>query len=143
MGHRILRADESFWRPSNSMKIANTDVGRQLEAHELGARFWRLEPGQASTKHRHRTVEELYLLLEGTGRMRVDDTVLTLDVHDSVVVDASSVRQIFNDTDAAQLWFIVGAPIEPANTLNMTADELAWYYPDGPTALPPELTDAP
>ena len=29
---------------------------------------------------------------------------------------------------------------EPANTLEMTPEQLAELYPDGPQALPPELT---
>ena len=48
-------------------------------------------------------------------------------------------RQPFNDTDADQLWLIVGAPHEAANTLEMTPETLAFIYPDGPRALPPEL----
>ena len=39
----------------------------------LGARLWRLAPGQASTRHRHAAQEELYVVLEGTGRMRVGE----------------------------------------------------------------------
>jgi hypothetical protein len=34
---------------------------------------------------------------------------------------------------------VVGAPPEPANTLEMTDEQLAFRYPDGPKALPPEL----
>ena len=48
-------------------------------------------------------------------------------------------RQVFNDTDADALWLVVGAPPEPANTLEMTPEQLAQLYPDGPRALPPEL----
>jgi hypothetical protein len=50
------------------------------------------------------------------------------------------VRQVFNDTDADALWLVAGAPAEAANTLEMTPEQLAWMYPDGPKALPPELT---
>ena len=57
----------------------NTDLGKQLEATRLGARLWRLAPGQASTRHRHIEQEELYVLLEGRGRVRVDDELLTLE----------------------------------------------------------------
>jgi hypothetical protein len=46
----------------------------------------------------------------------------------------------YNDTDADALWLVVGAPPEAANTLEMTAEQLAHLYPDGPKALPPELT---
>jgi uncharacterized cupin superfamily protein len=139
MAYRLLRSAEAFWRPSNQMSIENTDLGKQLEAGALGARLWRLTPGQASTKHRHRSQEELYLLLEGTGRVRIDEEALTLEPMDSLLVEPSSVRQLFNDTDADQLWLVVGAPPEAANTLEMSAEQLRELYPDGPRALPPEL----
>lgn len=122
------------------MGVLNTDLAGQLEAGALGARLWRLEPGQASTRHRHRSQEELYLLLAGTGRIRVDDELLTLHAHDALLVEPDTVRQVFNDTDSEQLWLVFGAPPEAANTLEMSADDLAYLYPDGPKALPPELT---
>lgn len=140
MAYRRLSASEAYWRPSNQMGIENTDLGGQLEARQLGARLWRLKPGQASTRHRHFDQEELYLLLEGSGRIRVDDDLLTPEPLDSVLVEPSSARQVFNDTGADQLWFVVGAPREMANTLEMTAAQLASLYPDGPKALPPELS---
>ena len=139
VSYRVLPASEAFWRPSNQMKVANTDLGRQLEARQLGARLWRLKPGQASTRHRHVDQEELYLLLEGSGRMRVDDDLLTFEPLDAILVEPDSVRQLFNDTTANQLWFVAGAPPEAANTLEMTPEQLAALYPDGPKALPPEL----
>jgi uncharacterized cupin superfamily protein len=137
--YRVLPAADAHWRESNQMGVLNTDLGRQLEARELGARLWRLRPGQASTRHRHRVTEELYVILEGTGRLRVDDELLTLDPLSAVLVEPDAVRQPFNDTDADQLWLVVGAPNEAANTLEMTAEELEHLYPDGPRALPPEL----
>ncbi|MCL6440566.1 MAG: cupin domain-containing protein [Thermoleophilum sp.] len=138
-GYRVLPASEAFWRPSNQMGVVNTDLARQLGARELGARLWRLSPGQASTRHRHRRTQELYVLLEGTGRMRVGSEVLTLAPLSAVVVSPRTVRQLFNDTNSDQLWLVVGAPTEPANTLEMSPEELADLYPDGPRALPPEL----
>lgn len=139
MSYRILPAEEAFWRPSNQMAVMNTDLAKQLEASTLGARLWRLAPGQASTRHRHRLTTELYVLLDGTGRIRVGDDLHTLAPLSSLLVDPGQVRQLFNDTDADQLWLVVGAPPEAANTLAMTDEDLAWLYPDGPKALPPEL----
>lgn len=139
MGWNLLRSGDAFWRPSNQMKVENTDLGKQLEASRLGARLWRLAPGQASTKHRHFEQEELYVLLEGEGRVRVDEEVLTLAPHDTLLVGPDSTRQLFNDTGAEQLWLVVGAPPELANTLEMSAEQLAHLYPDDPKALPPEL----
>ena len=139
MTYRILSAEEAFWRPSNQMGVMNTDLAKQLEASTLGARLWRLAPGQASTRHRHRITTELYVLLEGTGRIRVGDDLHTVAPLSSLLVDAGQVRQVFNDTGADQLWLVVGAPPEAANTLEMTDEELGFLYPDGPKALPPEL----
>lgn len=142
MPYRLLRSADAFWRPSNQMKVENTDLAKQLGASNLGARLWRLAPGQASTRHRHRAEEELYVLLEGTGRVRIDaEEPLTLAPMDTLVIEPESVRQLFNDTDADQLWLVVGAPKEAANTLEMSEEQLAWMYPDGPQALPPELHD--
>jgi uncharacterized cupin superfamily protein len=141
MGFRVLAAAEAYWRPSNQMRVLNTDLAKQLGAQQLGARLWRLRPGQASTKHRHRSQEELYVLLEGTGRVRVGDELLTLEPLSAVAIEPGTVRQLFNDTDADQLWLVVGAPPEFANTLEMSEEDLAWMYPDGPKALPPELDD--
>jgi quercetin dioxygenase-like cupin family protein len=138
-GYRVLPAEDAFWRPSNQMGVLNTDLAKQLEATQLGARLWRLVPGQASTKHRHEKQSELYVVLEGTGRVRIDDEALTLSPLSALLVEPGTVRQLFNDTDADALWLVVGTPAEAANTLEMTPELLARMYPDGPKALPPEL----
>jgi len=140
MAYRLLRSADAFWRPSNQMSVLNTDLAKQLEASTLGARLWRLAPGQASTRHRHRAQEELYVLLEGRGRVRIDEEEpLTLEPLDTLLVEPRSVRQLFNDTEADQLWLVAGAPPEAANTLEMSEEQLREMYPDGPKALPPEL----
>jgi quercetin dioxygenase-like cupin family protein len=140
VAYRLLKSADAFWRPSNQMRVENTDLAKQLEASALGARLWRLAPGQASTKHRHIQTEELYVLLEGSGRVRIDEEEpLTLTPLDSLLVEPGSVRQLFNDGDADQLWLVVGAPPEAANTLEMSEEQLRQMYPDGPKALPPEL----
>lgn len=140
MSHRVLAAADAYWRPSNQMGVANTDLAKQVGATTLAARLWRLTPGQASTRHRHPEQAELYVVLEGTGRMRVGDELLTLEPLSAVHVDADTVRQVFNDTGADALWLVVGAPLEAiTSTLEMTEEQLRFMYPDGPKALPPEL----
>ncbi|HKO38710.1 MAG TPA: cupin domain-containing protein [Solirubrobacterales bacterium] len=140
MSYRVFRSSDAFWRRSNQMQTPNTDLGGQLEASALGARMWRLEPGKASTKHRHFTQEELYVLLEGEGRVRIGDEVLTLAAMDALLIEPDTVRQLFNDTDADQLWLVVGAPRENiTSTLEMSEEQLEHMYPEGPKALPPEL----
>jgi quercetin dioxygenase-like cupin family protein len=141
MAARILHAGDAHWRPSNQMGVSNCDLGGQLEASPLTARFWLFEPGQASTRHRHIAETELYVVLEGTGRMRIeDDEPLTLAPRSSVLVEPGTVRQLFNDTDASALWLVVGTPREFGSTLEMTPEQIALLYPDGLRALPPELS---
>lgn len=141
MAYRLLRAGDAFWRRSNQMATWNTDLAKQLQASTMGARLWRIEPGQASTRHRHPVTEELYVLLEGTGRVRIGDgEALTLAPLDAFLVEPATVRQLFNDTDSDQLWLVVGAPPEAiGSTLEMSEEQLREMYPDGPKALPPEL----
>ncbi|MDQ6745841.1 MAG: cupin domain-containing protein [Actinomycetota bacterium] len=139
MSFRVLPAAEAFWRASNQMGLPNTDLAAQLGLEPLGARLWRLLPGQASTRHRHTSQTELYLVIAGTGRMRVDEELLTLEPLSAVVVAPRTVRQIFNDTDADALWLVAGAPPERGSTTQLTPAQLADLYPDGLQALPPEL----
>ena len=118
MAHRVLPAADAFWRPSNQMHVLNTDLAKQLESQNS-------EPGcggsgQASTRHRHYTQTELYVVLEGTGRIRVDDHLQTLEPLSALLVEPDTVRQVFNDTEADAVWLVVGAPAEAANTLEMT-----------------------
>jgi quercetin dioxygenase-like cupin family protein len=140
MAFRVLSAADAFWRPSNAMGVLNTDLAKQLDAATLAARLWRLKPGEASTRHRHSSQDELYVLLAGRGRVRVDDELLTLEPLSALYVEADTLRQVFNDSDADALWLVVGAPPEAANTLEMSAEQLERLYPDGLQALPPELT---
>ena len=139
MSYRVLNAADAAWRPSNHMHVQHTDLAQQLGAEQFGARLWRFQPGQASTRHRHVVQHELYVVLEGTGRMRVGDEVLTLDPLSAVVVEPDTVRQVFNDTAADALWLVMGAPLEAATTQELTPEMLALLLPDGPQALPPEL----
>ena len=73
--------------------------------------------GRRRRRHRHLAQHELYVVLEGTGRVRVDGELLTLSPHSALLVEPDSLRQVFNDTDADALWLMVGAPVEAANTL--------------------------
>jgi quercetin dioxygenase-like cupin family protein len=140
MGFRVLRAADQDWRATNPLGVANTNLTGQLGVDELTVRLWRVAPGQAIPRHRHRFQTELYLLLKGTGKIRVNQTLVTLEPMSAVLVDPGEVRQVFNDTDADALWLIAGTPPEafPLTTDEHIA-ERDRLYPDGVEALPPEL----
>lgn len=136
-GFFLIKPEDLFWRPSNQMKIPNADFLERTGSEHLGARFWRLPPKSANTLHKHPKAEEFYFVLEGEGRMRIDDQTITVPKYGGVLVGPESLRQVFNDTEAEVLWLIVGAPekeVEPGEEPDPTR-----YYPEDPTQLPKEL----
>lgn len=139
MSYRLLAGTEAHWRPSNQTGVLNTDLAGQLEGPTLGARLWRLR----RERHRRATAtagrSSSTSCSKGWGRIRVEGTLLSLRPSDALSVEPQSVRQVFNDTPEDQLWLVVGAPTDPASTLEMSEEELRWLYPDGPRAVPPEL----
>jgi mannose-6-phosphate isomerase-like protein (cupin superfamily) len=72
---------------------------QQLGSGKLGARLWRLPPFSANTWHRHTEQDELYFVLEGTGRIRVAAETVTVPKHGAVLVRPPCLRQVFNDTE--------------------------------------------
>jgi mannose-6-phosphate isomerase-like protein (cupin superfamily) len=139
-GYHLIKPEDLHWRPSNLMKIPNADYLERTGSENLGARLWRLPPKSANTLHKHIRQEEFYFLLEGTGRMRVGDETLTVPRYGGVLVGPDQLRQVFNDTDAAVLWLIVGAPEETEFLPGAkTKPDLSLIYPTDPTHLPKEL----
>ena len=139
-GYRLILPDDLAWRPSNLMRIPNADYLEQTGSEHLGARLWRLPPKSANTLHRHVRSEEFYLVLEGTGRLRVDGATLTVPPYGGVWVRPECLRQVFNDTDADVLWLIIGGPEEKEFLQgSQSAIDLSLFYPQDPTQLPPQL----
>lgn len=94
----------------------------------------------ANTLHKHVISEEFFFVLEGTGRLRVGDEVLTVPRHGGVWVKPDVLRQVFNDTNEETLWLIIGGPEEPEFLKGSKAEiDLSRYYPVDPTQLPKEL----
>lgn len=85
----------------------------RLGSTEIAARMWYLAPGEEITYHRETAQEELYYLVDGPGRMRIDGELI--DVPDGAIVrlPPETPRQVLNDTgESDHVWLIVGAPAE-------------------------------
>jgi mannose-6-phosphate isomerase-like protein (cupin superfamily) len=65
----------------------------------------RLPVGAATTPHHHPQTEEIYYLLEGTGRMRIDAEEREVGVGDAIAIPPGSVHQITN-TGRSTLRFL-------------------------------------
>jgi len=136
----VIQPADLSWRPSNLMKIPNADFLERTGSEILGARLWRLPPKSAMTLHQHPRMEEFYFLLEGVGRIRINDETITVEKFGGVFVGPRFLRQVFNDSEEEALWLIVGAPETEFGPGEKPDKSL--FYPTDPRQLPPELRDA-
>jgi mannose-6-phosphate isomerase-like protein (cupin superfamily) len=71
-----------------------------LAAEQTGVTFFRLKPGRRSAfSHRHEEAEEVYVVLRGSGRVRLDDEVVEVGPLDAVRVSPRVVRAFEADAD--------------------------------------------
>lgn len=65
-----------------------------LEAEQTGINYLVIKPGKREGfAHRHRQAEEIYVVLAGSGRVKLDDDVVGLAPLDAVRVSAGTARQ--------------------------------------------------
>lgn len=80
----------------------------------------RLPPGQSTTPHYHPQSEEIYYLLSGHGRMRIEDEVRTVQAGDAVAIPPGKPHQITNTGDGMLVFLCCCAPAyEHADTVLM------------------------
>jgi mannose-6-phosphate isomerase-like protein (cupin superfamily) len=75
-----------------------------LAASETGVTHFRLRPGQRSPfAHRHRQAEEIYVVLSGSGRVKLDDSFSDVRPLDAIRVAARVVRAFEAGPDGLEL----------------------------------------
>jgi quercetin dioxygenase-like cupin family protein len=85
-------------------------VARQaLEAEQTGLTYFRLRPGKRSPfVHRHKEAEEVYLVLGGSGRIKLDDEILEVGALDAIRIAPQVARALEAGPDG--LEFIAFGP---------------------------------
>jgi mannose-6-phosphate isomerase-like protein (cupin superfamily) len=84
----------------------------ELGAEQVGMNYLIVKPGQREAfAHKHREAEELYVVLSGAGRVKLDDEVLDLAPLDTVRVAPGTTRQIEGGPDGIAV-LIFGARFE-------------------------------
>lgn len=65
-----------------------------LGAEAIGAMHYRWKPGKrTSFGHSHEQSEEMYLVVSGSGRMKVDDELIELSARDVLYVAPGAMRE--------------------------------------------------
>jgi mannose-6-phosphate isomerase-like protein (cupin superfamily) len=87
-------------------------VRRDLAAEQTGLTHLIIKPGQREAfAHRHRDAEEVYVVLAGSGRVKLDDEIVELIELDAVRVGPGTTRQLEAGANGLEV-LIVGAHVE-------------------------------
>ena len=85
-----------------------------------------LEPGEGHAFHRHDGQEEMIIVTQGTVTQFIEEQSTTLEVGDSVYLDAGVVHASYNDGDAtAYLQVVIGPSLgeEGYGLVDVSGDE--------------------
>ena len=95
-----------------------------LELEESGLSYQRLEPNfRVAFGHRHKRQEEVYVVVSGSAKMKLEEEVVQLNQWDAVRVPSNTTRSIEAGPDGVEI-IAVGAP----NTGPGDADmEQGWW----------------
>src|SRR4051794_26127356 len=94
--------------------------GRPMGAEQISLNVRELAPGQANVPpgadansgHNHKTIEEIYFVLEGNVTIKLGDDVHTLSQRDAVRIPAQTPRAMRNDGDGDAAVLMVSRRIE-------------------------------
>src|SRR5436305_13538744 len=77
---------------------------KQLDSEHLGISYLRYSPGVCSpSAHSHREQEEAYVVISGSGQVRLDDEIRELRCSDVVRVTTVTVRALEAGDDGLEL----------------------------------------
>ena len=90
-----------------------------LDTEQTAISYLRVAPGfRLPFGHTHKRQEEVYLLVGGSAKLKLDDEVIELTPWDAVRIDKDTVRNLEAGPDGAEL-ILVGAPNTGANDAEM------------------------
>ena len=77
---------------------------KHLDSEHLGVSYFRYSPGfRAPVGHHHREQEEVYVVVSGSGRMRLDEEIVELRKWDIVRVAPETIRGLEGGPDGLEL----------------------------------------
>ena len=126
--HLNLRDDVENLAPKHGLDgLASHFARGPLELEQSGLSYYRLEPGfRLPFGHRHAEQEEVYVVLSGTARFKLEDEMVELKPLDALRVPGPVTRGMEAGPDGAEV-LAVGAP----NTDNKDAEMVQDFWPAG------------
>ena len=76
---------------------------RDLDAEQTGLAFMRVKPGQRQAfAHKHDAAEEIYVVVGGSGRIKLDDDIIDLGPMDAVRIAPGVARALEGGPDGIE-----------------------------------------
>ena len=86
---------------------------RSLDGHELGLSLFRLEPEvRIPFGHKHAEQEEVYVVVKGSGRIKVEDEIVELSTWDAIRLEKDTMRAVEAGPDGIE-YLAFGAGDDP------------------------------
>jgi mannose-6-phosphate isomerase-like protein (cupin superfamily) len=100
---------------------------RQMGLENGGVGYERLEPGfRVPFGHRHKTQEEVYVILSGSGRVKLDDDIVDVKPWDVVRVPGNVTRNFEAGPDGLEI-LAFGAPHAGEDPQSEAEMEPGWW----------------
>ncbi len=101
-------APEHGLSQTQEARFARTDLG----AEQTGMNYLIVKPDQREAfAHRHRTAEEIYVVLGGSGRVKLDDELVSLAPLDAIRVSPGVTRSFEAGPDGLEV-LVFGPHVE-------------------------------
>jgi quercetin dioxygenase-like cupin family protein len=101
----LLEIDDLFEGPEREIRFSR----KYLDSEELGVTLMRFEPNlKATDGHHHKEQEEAYVVVSGSGRVKLDDDVVELKRFDVVRVAPPVVRGFEAGPDGLEIIAVGG-----------------------------------
>jgi mannose-6-phosphate isomerase-like protein (cupin superfamily) len=79
-------------------------AGKDLDAEDTGVSLLRLKPGKRQPfAHKHDQAEEVYVVMSGSGRVKLDDSIVELGALDALRVAPGVIRAFEAGPDGLQV----------------------------------------
>lgn len=99
------------------MKLGNWDIGGTIAKQDeryivkdnttlknLVVSSTRLNPNKSTTGHKHAGQEEVYMFIEGKGKMQLDDDTFNVYPGDTVLIQDGVFHRVYSDDE--EMYFI-------------------------------------
>jgi mannose-6-phosphate isomerase-like protein (cupin superfamily) len=116
-------APQFGFAPNVEARFARENLGLE----HSGLSYQKLAPDfRMPFGHKHAEQEEVYVVLSGGGRMKLDDEIVEVEAWDAIRVPADTMRGFESGPEGAEL-LAFGAPLKETNDAEM---EPGWWPAD-------------